>query len=34
MNEYLKTCFFADKLFNEYFDNYIFRKKCFRDNES
>ena len=26
MNEYLKTCFFADKLFNEYFDNYIFRK--------
>ena len=26
MNEYLKTCFFADKLLNEYFDNYIFRK--------
>ena len=26
MNEYLKTCFFADKLFNEYLDNYIFRK--------
>ena len=24
--EYLKTCFFADKLFNEYFDEYIFRK--------
>ena len=26
MNEYLKTCSFADKLFNEYFDYYIFRK--------
>ena len=26
-NEYLKTGFFADKLLNEYFDNYIFRKK-------
>ena len=26
MNGYLKTCFFADKLFDEYFDNYIFRK--------
>ena len=25
-NEYLKTCFFADELFNEYFDNYIFVK--------
>ena len=25
MKEYLKTCFFADKLFIEYFDNYIFR---------
>ena len=25
-NEYLKTCFFVDKLFNEYFDEYIFRK--------
>ena len=25
-NEYLKTGFFADKLLNEYFDNYIFRK--------
>ena len=26
MKEYLKTCFSADKFFNEYFDNYIFRK--------
>ena len=25
-SEYLKTCYFADKLFNEYFDKYIFRK--------
>ena len=25
-NEYLKTCFFADQFFNEYFDNHIFRK--------
>ena len=25
-DEYLKTCFYADKLFNENFDNYIFRK--------
>ena len=30
MNEYLKTCFFADKLFNEYFDNYIFRKNVLK----
>ena len=26
MNKYLKTCFFADKFFDEYFDRYIFRK--------
>ena len=25
-NEYVKTCFFAEKLFNEYFNNYIFRE--------
>ena len=26
MNEYLKTCFFTDKLLNEYFYKYIFYK--------
>ena len=24
--EYLKVCYMADKLFNEYFDNYLYRK--------